>query len=128
MHRQDDVLLQTIVAHCADPQFNVTALAEITGHSTSYLCEKSYSIYGMSTKQVIETVRLEQAIMLLATDDNKIDYVRMRAGYEYAKSFRRVFKKRLGLTPCECKEKILCAESKKSEIERLLRLIWKADR
>ncbi len=83
MHRQDDVMLQTIVAHCADPQFNVTALAEITGHSTSCLCEKSYSIYGMSTKQTVETVRQEQAIKLLATDDNKIDYIRKETPDEY---------------------------------------------
>lgn len=122
-----DPVLRIILENYSDPQFNVSALAEKTGRSASYLCEKSYSRYGMNIHQVIETVRLEQAIKLLATDDNKIDYIRIRVGYMYAKSFRRAFKKRLGLPPCECKERVLNAETKEHEVEYILEHLWKAN-
>ena len=84
-------ILQTIQQNYHDPQFNATALGDMLQRSVSYLCEQAYSHYGMSLHQLIETVRLENAILLISTDGNKIERVRKQVGYAYTKTFRRAF-------------------------------------
>lgn len=125
MLENDDVVLQTIVEHCADPQFNVTRLVEKVGICRSYLHELAYNRYGMSLQYLIETVRLEIAIKLIATDGEKIDLIRIKSGYYNSKTFRTAFKKRLNLTPQQCKEMILQANDGKLEIAELINELWK---
>ena len=103
---QKEPILHTIRQHYQDPQFNATALADMLERSLSYLCEQSYTHYGMSLHRLIETVRLEQAVELLAQDGYKIEHVRRQVGYAYTKTFRRAFKKRLGITPVAFQENL----------------------
>lgn len=124
----DDALLQTIAENCADPQFNVSALAEKLGRSASYLYEQAHSKYGMSIQQLIETVRLEQAIKLLSKDGSKIEVVRKQVGYQYAKTFRTAFKRRLKSTPQQYKDRLLRADGKGLEIKQLVIQLWEHSR
>ena len=121
---QKEPILHTIRQHYQDPQFNATALADMLERSLSYLCEQSYTHYGMSLHQLIETVRLEQAVELLAQDGYKIEHVRRKVGYTYSKTFRTVFKKRLGMTPKQCATKIRYADDRESEIAHFVTILW----
>jgi xylan 1,4-beta-xylosidase len=108
----------------ANPQFNANNLAEKMGNSTSFLRELVHANYGMGVHMLIETIRLEHAIKLLAADDDIIDLICHKAGYAYSKTFRTAFKNRLHLTPQECRDMIAGAENKQTEIERLLKVLW----
>jgi transcriptional regulator GlxA family with amidase domain len=49
----------------------------------------------------VHTVRIEEAKQILETTDAGIDRVGAEVGYEDAASFRRLFKRKSGLTPAE---------------------------
>ena len=119
-----EVILQTIVDNYSNLQFNVNCLADKVGKSPSFLREVVYTAYGMGVHELIETIRLEQAIKLLGANGEIIDFTRIKAGYAYAKTFRAAFKKRLNLTPQECKNLLACAENKGCQLERLLKTLW----
>ena len=123
-HGQKELILHTICQHYQDPQFNATALADMLERSLSYLCEQSYSHYGMSLHQLIETVRLEQAVELLAQDGYKIEHVRRQVGYAYAKTFRAAFKKRLHMTPNQCAAKIRYSDDAEAEMGHFVAILW----
>jgi AraC-like DNA-binding protein len=118
-----EAALRIIVANYANPQFNVNHLAEMLGKSTSFLREVVYTAYGMGVHELIETVRLEQAIKLLSANGDIIDLIRVKTGYAYAKTFRTAFKRRLNLTPRECKDMLARAENN-LQTERLLEALW----
>jgi len=117
-------LLQIIGDYYSDPQFNVNALAEKTGKSTSFLREVVYTAYGMGVHELIETVRLEQAIKLLEANNEVIDLTRLKTGYAYSKTFRVAFRKRLKLTPQACRALLAEAKNKRSQAEALAKALW----
>ncbi|RMD96127.1 MAG: helix-turn-helix domain-containing protein [Calditrichaeota bacterium] len=99
-------------------------MADMLERSLSYLCEQCYSHYGMSLHQLIETVRLEQAVELLAQDGHKIEHVRRQVGYAYTKTFRRAFKNRLQLTPQQLRAQLADCGDCQQEIENILEHLW----
>jgi len=119
-----EAALRIILNNYSNPQFNVNNLAEKMGKSTSFLREVVYAAYGMGLHELIETIRLEQAIKLLGANGEIIDLTRIKTGYAYSKTFRAAFKKRLNLTPQECKHKLAQAENKRSQMERLVKALW----
>ena len=118
-----EVILQTIASNYSNPQFNVNCLADKLGKSPSFLREVVYSAYGMGVHELIETIRLEQAIKWLGANGEIIDCTRIKAGYAYSKTFRAAFKKRLNLTPQECKHKLAQAEDKGVQMARLVKTL-----
>lgn len=125
-HGQKEPILHTIRQHYQDPQFNAAAIAEMLLRSPSYLCEQSYTHYRMSLHRLIETVRLEQAVKLLALDGTKIKQVRRQAGYAYTKTFRAAFKKRLCISPKQCAKQIRDAEDMEREMAQFLTILWES--
>lgn len=119
-----EAVLRIILANHANPQFNVNCLSEKIGKSTSFLREVVYTAYGMGIHELIETIRLEQAIALLGANGDIIDLTRIKTGYAYSKTFRAAFKKRLNLTPQECKHKLAQAENKRSQTELFVKRLW----
>jgi transcriptional regulator GlxA family with amidase domain len=49
----------------------------------------------------VHTVRIEEAKQILETTETSIDSIGAEVGYEDAASFRRLFKRKSGLTPAE---------------------------
>ncbi|MGH7497074.1 MAG: helix-turn-helix domain-containing protein [bacterium] len=119
-----DAVLQMILENYSNPQFNANWLAEKMGKSTSFLREVVYTAYGMGIHELIETIRLEQAIKLLSANGDLIDLARVKAGYTYSKTFRAAFKKRLKLTPLECKHMLVQAEDKQAQVEHFVKQLW----
>jgi methylphosphotriester-DNA--protein-cysteine methyltransferase len=119
-----DAVLQMILENYSNPQFNVNCLAEKLGKSPSFLREVVYAAYGMGVHELIETVRLQQVIELLGANGDLIEQARIKTGYAYSKTFRTAFKKRLNLTPQECKDTLASAEDKPAQIEGLLQALW----
>lgn len=121
-----DAVLQIILKNYSNPQFDVNCLAEKTGKSHSFLREVVHTHYGMGVHELIETIRLERAILLLGADCGLVDWARVKSGYAYSKTFRVAFKKRLRLTPLECKNMLSHPENRQSQISRLLQTLWES--
>lgn len=65
-------------------------------------CER----FEKSPQWLIETVRIGEALKELSKQDGRLYEVCKRVGYMNHKTFRRAFKKRLGITPSEFREMV----------------------
>lgn len=107
-----------------DPQFCVDRLIEDFNISHSYFWEMISLHYNMNPSQLIETIKLEHAIELIAKNNENLLLIGKKAGYMNPKSFRNAFKKRLQLTPVDCKQIFLNCSNIAKEIAIFKEVLW----
>ena len=73
-------------------RFNVT---------TRTLIRRFNAVLGTAPNQYLQAIRIEAAQKRLEETENSIDFVMHQVGYQDASSFRRLFRKKTGLTPLE---------------------------
>lgn len=104
-----------------DYQFTVRGLAEGAHICVSYLEERLHKGTGISPRELIETVRINEALKLIADDIERDFYeISGSVGYKNPKAMRLAFKRRLGLTPVSCRLSIVSGES----LERMTDMLW----
>lgn len=106
-NREEDRLVGEIIeyinANYSDSSLNVNALGYIFNRAPSYIsCQFKKSTGCMLNRFITET-RIQQAKMLLCTDE-KIESISSVCGFSRSNSFRRIFKKYTGMTPTAYKE------------------------
>ncbi len=79
--------------------------AEIAHVSPNYLCKLFKDKTGCNFHSYVINARLSQAKRLLENTDMSVEDVAERVGYTEGKNFIRVFKKMLGITPKEYKQR-----------------------
>ena len=78
---------------------SLRGLADFLGYSSVYTGTFVKRITGKTYKILLQEKRLETAEKLLLQTDLSIDEIIKRTGYENASFFRRIFKKKHGVTP-----------------------------
>jgi len=106
-----------------DRNFCVEMLAQELVISKSHLREFVCINYLMSPQKLIETIRLEHAIELLARDE-KIYIVASKAGYCNIRSFRRAFLSRLGIIPSKYRLILQQNENKDDIMNISIKNLW----
>lgn len=87
-----------IAEHYADP-------APVAGMAAaSRLSERSFSrrfvkATGLTPMTYVHTLRLEEAKQMLETEDAPVEAIAVEVGYEDPSFFRRLFRRRVGITP-----------------------------
>lgn len=76
----------------------ITRLVEHSPLSERSLKRRFRSATGMSPLEYVQTLRLEEAKALLETSDRPIEQIALDVGYEDARFFRKLFRRRVGLT------------------------------
>ena len=106
-------------------QFTVGCLADQVGVSYSYLYEMVYQCFDMSPQQLIETVRLEEAIRLIATGKKQIKIYK-NLGYGNIRSFREAFTRRMRMNFSDCRSQLdqETGESLELEINKHINSLW----
>ena len=104
--------------------FCVIQLSEKLHISPSYLREIVWKKYNMSPQHLIETIRLDSVLNHIAMNNKNIYQICRIVGYDYPKTLRRAFKRRLNITPSECKKLLNNCKNKKNEINNLLKFLW----
>ncbi len=79
-------------------------VADRLGLSRAYLRNLFYEQKGMSTKEYIIKIRLEQACNMLLSD-YAIKTVALSVGYEDQLQFSKIFKKYMGISPTEYRKR-----------------------
>lgn len=107
----DELLLQKILKvvedNMAEPDFDVSVLAEKVGMSRSSLQRKLKSITGLTPLEYIKKVKMKHAKLLLEDHSRTVSEVALTLGYFNRKHFSNCFKEEYGMTPGEYQQSLL---------------------
>ena len=100
---QDEMVntIQKIIEQDCTLSLSIDELATQHNVSQRTLIRRFNSALGMPPNTYLQSVRIERARKMLEESDFNVDTVMNKIGYEDASSFRRLFKKKTGLTPTE---------------------------
>ncbi len=96
-----------ISKHYSDYSLSIKDISEHVHLSTSYLCTIFKTETGKTLNQYITEYRIEKAKQLLIDPRNKITDISSRVGYSDGNYFGKSFKKEVGLSPSEYRDKEL---------------------
>ncbi len=109
-YSRDEVVNQILVfirSHYAE-KFTISELAERLGFSESYIYKKIKKHLGITLNDYLSRYRMKMAINLIIEDPNlRIYEIADKVGFNDYKYFNQVFKKYLGMTVSDFKEKVL---------------------
>ncbi|MDY6062174.1 MAG: response regulator [Erysipelotrichaceae bacterium] len=95
------ILIKEIEDNLANPDFNLTCLANSLGYNMSYLSLQFKKLIGENFREFLLSKRLEKAKLLLLVSDYKIFEVSNKVGILDENYFARCFKRKYG---CTCNE------------------------
>lgn len=100
---QDELVnnIQALIEQDCTISLSIDELAKQNNVSPRTLIRRFNSALGMPPNTYLQSVRIERARKMLEESDFNIDTIMIKIGYEDASSFRRLFKKKTGLTPTE---------------------------
>ncbi|WP_137699391.1 GlxA family transcriptional regulator [Marimonas lutisalis] len=87
---------------CSNP---VERMVERSGLSARTFARRFRSATGYTPMDYVQALRIEEAKQELERDNRQIDDIATAVGYEDSSSFRRIFKKRVGLSPAAYRKK-----------------------
>ena len=87
--------------HYSDPEFNISVLADSMHVSLSYLSSQFKQATGSNLISYVTAMRMDYARRLLADRRYSIGEISAMSGYEDARYFAKLFKKKTGFTPSE---------------------------
>jgi transcriptional regulator GlxA family with amidase domain len=99
--------LQAWMVDHLDENLSVPALAERAYMSPRNFARAFKSEVGMTPGVYVETLRVERARTLLETVGDPIEQVALRCGFGTVETMRRSFRKRLGVSPGDYRERFL---------------------
>lgn len=89
-----------------DKNINIADICRDFGISLSSFNKLMIKRFGVSPRQYLINFRMSKAKELLKNTDNSVESVARFVGYEYCGHFCNEFKKKVGLTPLEYRNKI----------------------
>ena len=92
--------------HYNESDLSVNQIASILCFTPSWLCQVFKAGTGITIKDYINRVRIDEAKTLLQSRSIKLYEVAIRVGYNDSNYFTRQFKKYTGMIPSEYREKI----------------------
>lgn len=98
---QDDLVqdIQNSIDKTFDQSLNLEALSAQFNVSQRSLIRRFNKALGMPPITYLQAIRIERAQKMLEETEYSIEVIMNAVGYEDTSSFRRLFKKRTGLTP-----------------------------
>jgi len=87
---------------CANP---VTQMTDRAGLQPRTFSRRFHAATGYHPLEYVQDLRIEVAKNLLATNSTNVDEISVAVGYEDPTSFRRLFKRKAGLTPAVYRKK-----------------------
>lgn len=100
---QDELVnkIQAMIEQDCTMSLSIDALAMQNNVSQRTLIRRFNNALGVPPNTYLQSVRIERARKMLEESNDNIDTVMNKVGYEDASSFRRLFKKKTGVTPTE---------------------------
>lgn len=103
--QNEPTVLSYLNDHLFDENLSLTALAEYFGVSESVVSRKIRSMTNFNFLDYVNKKRIEHAAILLLSTDISVNDLSKTVGYGSDITFRRLFKKYMGITPSEYRRK-----------------------
>jgi AraC-like DNA-binding protein len=88
-----------IADHLTDPDLSTARIARALSFNADYLTRAVRAAFDETPTDRIHRLRVERARMLFRSTDRPIERVATEVGFRDERYFRRIFKRRVGLTP-----------------------------
>lgn len=99
-------IIKYIDQHFNNTQFNQSELSSVFNLSQSYLCSYFKTQTGEKLNQYVTDKRIEYAKDLLHNSHKKINEIALEVGYTDPNYFSSLFKKHVGITPRQYRERM----------------------
>ena len=106
--RHDDAVIWEIQGWIADHYHRahpVAAMVEQSGLTERTFMRRFRAATGSAPMEYLQTMRIEESKHLLETTEMPVDQVAVEIGYEDPNFFRRLFKRRVGITPARYRQR-----------------------
>lgn len=100
-------IMQYVGLHFSNQDFSVNNMARHLHFTPAYLCQVFKNETDITINSYITDLRIEKAKELLKSRDRKLTEIAVGVGYSDANYLTRVFKKYVGITPSEFREKYI---------------------
>lgn len=100
-HHASGQILNWLDEHLCDENLSLNYFAEMFSLSESNMSRKIKALTGENFLSYVNSKRIEHACTLLKTTDLSVLHIARVSGYENDITFRRIFKKYMGVTPGE---------------------------
>ena len=104
---QIGMIKEYVRKHYDHYSLSVKEIADFVGLTTTYVCTLFKNETQITINQYISDYRIERAKRLLEDPRNKISDIAEKIGYADSNYFGKSFKKLVGLTPSEYREKLI---------------------
>jgi transcriptional regulator GlxA family with amidase domain len=94
-------MLEPYLAAHLHHELSIEALSKHLNLSARTLQRKFHQVYGASPQSYVQTLRVDRAKALLETTRLSFDEICEKCGYTDSASFRKLFKRSVGLTPAD---------------------------
>jgi len=105
MKNKNNLLLEKVVRcitdHLKDTQFGVATICDQVGLSERQLQRKLKETTGKTPNQIIRSVRLQRAKVLLLENPDRIVDIALQTGFYSPSYFSKCFKEQFGISPSE---------------------------
>jgi AraC-like DNA-binding protein len=88
-----------IADHLTEPKLSTARIADALAFNADYLGRAFRDAFGETPTEHIHRLRIDRARMLFRSTDRSIQRVAAEVGFGDGRYFRRLFKRRVGLTP-----------------------------
>jgi AraC-like DNA-binding protein len=88
-----------VADHLTDPQLSTARIADALAFNADYLGRAFRSTFHETLTDHIHRLRIDRARMLFRSTDLPIERVAADVGFRDGRHFRRIFRRRVGLTP-----------------------------
>jgi transcriptional regulator GlxA family with amidase domain len=106
--RHDDAVIAQVQRWTADNYHAENPVALMTAHSglsPRTFTRRFRAATGYAPIDYVQTLRIEEAKQLLEAEKSPVDEIAFEVGYEDPNSFRRIFKRLVGVTPARYRQR-----------------------
>lgn len=90
----------------SDSELTLYRIAEKVERPEKYISQLFKEVTDINVSDYLEMIRIEQASFLLRTDACTVDEIAARVGYNSSHSFRRAFKRVMGIAPSSYRQSV----------------------